>query len=170
MSFIAEMIRSDGDRTMLYVDGWMRRLERCPKSGRPSIFIWRPDKRVIWALAPDVKTYSQTKMPDDMERAFDPDAVCDWSENGTETIDGRKCRRFVGRYRKVSGPVGDAHEVCFVDVETGMRRRVATYDARGELALTVDYLNAKVGPPSRDVFEMPAGYKRGYNRRKRTDG
>jgi outer membrane lipoprotein-sorting protein len=169
-SYSAEMVRSDGNRSVLYVDGWTRRLEFYPKSGQPSVVISRADKRVIWSLSPDTKTYSQTKMPAGMERAFDPDTLYDWSEDGIEMIDGRRCRRFVGRYREASGPIGDAHEVCLVDAETGMRRRVMTFDVKGKLALTIDYLNAKVGAPPRHFFEMPGGYKRGYHRRRRVDG
>jgi hypothetical protein len=169
-SYTAEMVRSDGDRTMLYVDGWTRRLEMYPKVGQSSIIISRQDKRVIWSLSPDTKTYSQAKMPDGMERAFDPDTLYDWSEDGTEKIDGRRCRRFIGRYREARGPIGDAHEVCFVEAKAGMRRRVDSYDMKGKLVATIDYLNAKVGPPPRQVFEMPDGYKRGYHRRKRVVG
>lgn len=165
-SYSAEMARSDGDRSLLFVDGWTRRLEFYPKSGQPSIVISRADKRVIWSLSLETKTYSETKMPAGMERAFNPDTLYDWCEDGVEMIDGRMCRRFVGRHREASGPIGDAHEVCFVDADTGMRRRVLTFDVKGTLALTIDYLNAKVGAPSPDLFEMPEGYKR----RRRVDG
>jgi outer membrane lipoprotein-sorting protein len=169
-SYTVEMVRSDGDRTMLYVDGWTRRLEMYPKTGQSTIVISRPDKRVIWSLCPETKTYSQAKLPAGLERAFDPDTLYDWSEDGAEMIDGRRCRRFIGIYREARGPIGDAHEVCFVDAKTGMRRRVVSYDVKGKQALTIDYLNSKVGPPRRDTFEMPEGYKRGYHRRKRVDG
>jgi hypothetical protein len=67
-SYTAEMVGSDGDRTMLYVDGWMRRLEMYPKSGKLSIVISPSDKRVFWSLSPDTRTYSQAKMPNGMER------------------------------------------------------------------------------------------------------
>ena len=164
------MICSDGDRTMLYVDGWTRRLEMYPKTGQPTIVISRQDKRLIWSLSPDTMTYTQAKMPDGMERSFDPATLSDWSEDGIEMIDGRRCRRFVGRYRQASGPIGDAHEVCLIDIKTGMRRRMMSFDVNGKLAQTIDYLNAKVGPPPRDVFEMPEGYRRGYYRKRRVDG
>jgi hypothetical protein len=140
-----------------------------PKNGQTSIIISRPDKRVIWSLSPDTMTYSQAKMPEGMERAFDPDTLYDWSEDGVEMIDGRKCRKFVGRYQQASGPIGDAYEICLIDAKTGMRRRVMTFDMKGKLALTIDCLNTKVGPPPRDIFEMPEGYKRGYHRRRRVD-
>jgi hypothetical protein len=155
---------------MLYVDGWTRRLEFYPKSGPHSVVISRADKRVIWSLSPDSKTFSQAKMPDGMERAFDPDTLYDWSEDGVEIIDGRRCWRFVGRYREARGPIGDAHEVCFVDAKSGMRRRTDSYDTKGKLVATIDYLNVKIGPPPRQVFEMPEGYKRGYHRRKHVVG
>jgi hypothetical protein len=115
-------------------------------------------------------TYSQAKMPDGMDRPFNPDTLYDWSEDGTEVIDGRRCRRFVGRYREARCPIGGAHEVCFVDAKTGMRRRADSYDEKGEFVARLEYLNAKVGPPPRHVFEMPEGYKRGYHKRKRVVG
>ena len=165
--YTAEMVCSNGDRKMLYVDGFNMRMEEFPKTGAPTILISRMDKRVIWSLSTSTKTYSQTRLPDAMERAFNPDTLYDWTEDGMETIGGRRCRRFVGRYREARGPVGDAHEVCIVDARTGMRRRRDSHDVNGKLVATIDYLNAKVGPPPRQVFEMPEGYKRGYHRRKR---
>ena len=152
---------------MLYIDGWMRRVEFYPKTGYPTIVISRPDKRVIWSLSPDTKTYSQAKMPDGIERAFDPDTLYDWSEDGTQMIGRRRYKRFVGRYREPRGSIGDAREVCLVDAKTGMRRRVDSYDVKGKLVMTIEYLSAKVGPPPRQVFKMPEGYKRAYHRRKR---
>jgi hypothetical protein len=165
--FAGEIVRSDGERSKVYVDGRMLRVERHLPAGQVSIIISRPDKRVIWALTPESKTYSQTKLPDNFERIIDPLTLCDWTEDGAEVIDGRRCRRFVGRYVEALGPAGSAHEICFVDAETGVRRRMITYDKNGKLALTVDCLNAVVGPPPRTVFEMPADYKRGYHRRAR---
>ena len=164
--YSAEMTRSNGDRTQLYVDGWMMRLEEYPRTGPHLITISRPDKRVIWELNPRSMTYRQAKLPPGLERAFDPDSLYDWTEDGTETIGGRKCRRFVGRYREARGPIGDAHKVCFVDVKTGMRRRVDSYDVKGKHAAVLEYVKAKVGPPPREVFELPKAYRRAYHRRK----
>jgi hypothetical protein len=141
-----------------------------PKTGSPRISIACADKRVMWSLDPNTKTYSQAKMPDWMERVINPEEVYDWSENGMEIIDGHKCRKFIGRFQGEPRPIGDAHEVCFIDAKTGMRRRVMTFDAKGKLALTIDYLNVKVGPPPRRIFEIPEGYKRKYTRRKLADG
>lgn len=166
--FSAEVIRSDGDRTLIYVDGWSKRLDIYPKTGHPSIVISRPDKEVIWSLAPHTKTYCQSKLPRGFERAFNPDTLYAWTEEGTEKIDDRIYRRFVGRYRETRTPIGAARDVCFVDRRTGMRRRVDSYDKRGKLVLRIDYLNAKIGRLPGNVFEIPPGYKRSYDRRKRT--
>jgi hypothetical protein len=169
-SYTVEVVRSDGDRTTLYVDGWMRRLDIHPKTGEPTIVISRPDKGLIWSLAPQNRTYSRAKLPAGWNRVFDPDKLHDWNEDGTEMIDGRRHRRFVGRYSGTQSPIGKAREVCFIDATTGMRRRVDSYNKKGMLALRMDYLNAKVGRPPRTVFDMPAGYKRGYQRRRGIGG
>jgi uncharacterized protein (DUF2141 family) len=47
---------------------------------------------------------------------------------------------------------------------------LVSYDVKGKLALTIDYLKAKVGSPPAAVFEIPEGYKRSYHRRKHVDG
>jgi hypothetical protein len=166
---IADLVRSDdGNRSRIYMDGWMRRIEVRDHNGQASIIITRPDKGLIWMLSPDTKTYQQSKLPKNFERAFDPYTVCDWTEDGIEIIDGRRCRRFVGRYLSTIGPVGLAHEFVFIDAKTGVHRRTVTYDKNGKLGITCDCLNATVGPPPPSVFEMPKGYKRGYHRRKRS--
>jgi hypothetical protein len=135
--------------------------------GRGQYFYQSARQGVIWSLTPESKTYSQTKFPDNYGRFLDPRTRCDWTEEGIEIIEGRRCRRFVGHYLDALGPVGSAHEICFIDAETGVHSRVVTYDKEGKLALTVDCLNAVVGPPPRSVFEMPEGYKRAYHKRKR---
>jgi hypothetical protein len=168
-SYVVEVVRSNGDRAMLYVNGWMRRLDMHPKAGKPSIVISRPDKGVIWSLTPHSKTYSQAKLAGGLDCVFNPDKLYDWNENGATTIDGRRHRRFVGRYSETRIPLGKAREECFIDATTGMRRRVDSYDKKGNLVLRIDYLNAKVGRSPRPVFNMPTGYKRGYHRRKRID-
>jgi hypothetical protein len=160
--FSAEVVRSDGDRTMVYVNGRIRRLEMSdPKTGVICIIIGRPDKGVLWSLTPHTKTYSQTKLPK-RGPGFDPFDIYDWKEDGSAVIDGRKCRRFIGRLRDASVSE-DAHEACFVDANTGMRRRMVGY-VKGKATLTIDYLSAVVGPPPSKLFEMPKGHKRVYHR------
>ena len=131
-----------------------------PNTGEISILIGRPDKGVLWSLTPHNKTYSQKTLPK-REPGFDD--IYDWTEDGSAVIDGRKCRRFVGRHRDTSVTV-DAHQVCFVDVKTGMHRRIVGY-VKGEAALTIDYLSSAVGPLPSRLFEMPKGYKRAYHHR-----
>ncbi len=165
--FSAEIVRSDGDRTKVYLDGSMRRIEMYFQAGQSNIIITRPDKGLMWSLEPEAKTYSQSRLPKGLDRLLDPDTLCEWTLDGTAVIDGHQCRRFVGRYRGQTGPIGEAYELCFVDVKTQMRRRMVTFDLKGKRALTIDYLNSVVGPPPRAVFELPEGYKRGYHRRKK---
>ena len=169
-SYTVEIVRSDGARGIAYVDGWTQRLELYPERGQPTILICRQDKQLIWSLSPHTKTYSQTKIPGGLERVVDPDSFFDWREDGSETIDGCRCLKFIGVLGQAHKPVGSAHSVCFVDHNTGMRRRVIRYDITGKQALTTDFLKPRIGPPPSDIFEVPADYKRGYPRRQRADG
>jgi hypothetical protein len=124
------------------------------------IVISRPDKGYMRCFDPLNKTYRQIKLPGKLDRVFNPDALYEWTEDGFKTIDKRKCRRFIGRLRSAMDSA--AYVACFVDVRTGMHRRRVGYDEKGDPGVAIDYLKAKVGPPPREVFEMPKGYKRGY--------
>jgi outer membrane lipoprotein-sorting protein len=167
--FSEEAIRSDGGRTIAYLDGWKQRLEEWNATGPFRIVICRPDKGVIWSLDPGTKTYTRTKFPKNFGRLLKAATLLegiDWIIDGAEIVDGRRCRRFLGRYRNSDGPAGKAHQICLVDAKTGMRRRMVTFDKNGKKALTVDCVNAVVGPPPRKLFDMPEGYKRAYHRRR----
>ena len=131
------------------------------------IVISRPDKGMGWRLMPETKTYSQFKFSQEMvDRAMTLNTLCDWTVGGSRVIDGRRCIRYVGRYRHHSEPC-KAHEVHYVDAKTKMPRRVVTYNLHGKKALTMDYLNVVMGPPPRELFEIPPGYKRAYRKKDR---
>src|SRR5262245_10547994 len=132
--YSAETVFPNGDRWVLHVHGVMERFEMYPKTGHASTAIHRPDKGVKWSLSPDANTYSEEVVPRESECAPPPEQ--EWNEDGTEMIAGRKCSRFVGRYREaIFRPNGDAankHQrpstVCYVDAQSGMRRREIHYD------------------------------------------
>jgi hypothetical protein len=147
----------------MYVDGWMQRIE-IPH--QHMVVISRPDRGVMWQLDTEARTYRQAKLPEHLEDAFNPDMLDDWTKEGTEKIDGRRYLRFVAR----SVHPDRAHairEVCFVDPKTHIRRRITTFDKSGKGVVTIDWLNVVVGPPPREVFNIPEGYKRAYHRRRR---
>ena len=94
--FSAEIVRSDGDRIVVYIDAWMRRIDMYSKNGHSSIVITRPDKGVVWTLSAQDRTFYETKLPKaDLEALTDPDSLCEWVAEGDELIDGRKCLRFL---------------------------------------------------------------------------
>lgn len=156
-SYSVEIVRSDGARSVVYVDGETRRVEKYPKKGNPMILVSRADEGVIWSLSADGKTCTRVPKPAGGKGVVDPDALLDWTEDGEESIEGRRCRRFVGRSLETSRSSGGAHEVCYVDAETGIPRRKVTFDAKGEVGVTIDYVNVRMGPPPRVVFELPEG-------------
>jgi len=159
--YSAEIIRSDGERSLVFEDGVRGRVE----DGK-NILIRRLDKGVAWNLTPETKTYSQVKLTKEMvKRAISLETLCDWRADGTEVIDGRNCLRFIGHYHSADGASDAAHEIYYVDAKTHMPRRNITFDLNGKKALTVDTLNVVLGPQPREIFEIPAGYKRGYRRK-----
>lgn len=166
--YSVEIVRSDGHRKLVYEAGnSTSRIEESDKTGLTCIVLSRSDKGMIWMLDSKTRTYSHTKLPKDQDRVFDPDMLFDWVADGSEMIDGRRCRRFVGRLRNRDGSLGTISTIVFIDGKTGMRRREVTLGQDGRPYLTIDYLNAVVGKPPRSLFEIPEGYKRAYYRRTR---
>jgi hypothetical protein len=159
--FSAEIVRSDeGGRLRLFVDGPFQRSEDYTQSGQKCVAISRPNELggVIYTLDNQRMTYEQVQYSKaDFAAEANTDALCDWKVDGTERIDGRECLRFIGHYRWHSA---QGYQVCYVDTQTQMRRRMVTFDEAGEKCLTVDYLDAVVGPPDPNLFELPKGYKK----------
>jgi hypothetical protein len=150
----------NGDRIVLHVHGVLERLEMYPRKRPAIITIRRPDLGVEWSFSLHTNIYSEKVLPPGSEST--PPEILegildqDWSDDGTEMIDDRSCLRLVGRYRNAL--LGrDSHTVCYVDAQTGMRRRESCYDVIGELVATTDYLPA---PPPLSHFELPEGCKR----------
>ena len=153
--YSAEIVRSDGLIKRVFVNEWMRRIE----SGG-TITIFRPDKEVIWFLKPTEKLYNERKMRvKTVERVLNPESLCDWTNAGTEAINGRECHKFVGKY-KFSADKQEAYEICYVEVDSGIRRREVTFNKNGKQVLVVDSLNVQIGPPDSKVFEVPKDYKK----------
>ncbi|HEV2692995.1 MAG TPA: hypothetical protein VG347_08895 [Verrucomicrobiae bacterium] len=163
-SFKCELARSDEQVKMMnYVDGDKKRFEQVNKTGQLEIEIYRRDLSLIWELYPHAKTYFQSKL-DLRKPVVNPDTFYDWKEEGFKMINKRKCQKFVGREPESRWPYDDAREICFVDVQTGMRRRAITFNPAGTQCLTVDWLNAEVGSQPNAVFEIPPNFKRVYRR------
>jgi hypothetical protein len=171
--YSAETFFPNGDRWVLHAHGVMERFEMFPKTGPALISIRRPDKGVEWSLSPDTNAYSETVVPPESE--FAPPPPLEWNDDGTEMIAGHQCWRFVGRYRealfRLNGEAANkrqqARTVCYVDVQTGMRRREIHYDVNGELVATTDYWPDS--PPA-NLFELPEGWKPGDPGRKGVGG
>lgn len=157
--FSAEIVRSDGNYSKIWIDGFRRRVETYNENGIQSIVISRPDKGVLWSFVlPDYKVVQEFPLKSEpIEGAFDPTTLLKWTQEGIELVDGHECLRFIGRYNIPDVPAGDAYELAYIDLVTNMYRRKITYNKLGRQSLIVDYRSVILEPPDKLVFELPEG-------------
>jgi hypothetical protein len=155
--YSAETVCPNGERIVLHVHGVMERLELHRKTGPTRITIRRPDQGVEWSLSANANTCSEAALPSVSDPtplpALEQLLAEEWTEDGTEMIAGRPCRRWVGRFREPQLGRGN-RTVCYVDAETGLRRREDHFDDRGELVGTTNY---SPDLPPASLFELPEG-------------
>lgn len=154
--YSAEVVRSDGHRSLIFTDGVRQRVEYYSPAGLQTIVISCPDRGVAWSLNPGSTICYETPFTQQVaESLVDPASLLDWQEEGTEQIEGAECARYRGRY---TFHAGAAHELRFVERGTGMPRRSVTFDKTGAQRLTVDWRSVTLGPPDPAMFEVPPGY------------
>jgi len=150
--YSASLVRSDGDRSRIALRSDRRRVETEFKNGQRHIVITRGDLGVGWIwqnFDPWLETPLDLRA---VAAVADPSLGLSWRAVGDIEIDGQVCRHFVGSQVESGGTVQD----CFV-LPNGIRRRTVTYCADGTVGLTIDTVDATVGPPPLDVFDLPAG-------------
>jgi hypothetical protein len=120
-----------------------------------SITITRIDKKVMWILMPQEKTY--------MEQALDPTKTAATSEKvegeierkliGQETIDGRATKKYEVVYNQ-----NGKGETMFQWLADGLKIPVKL--AAGDNSWTMEYKNIKIGKQPDALFEVPADYQK----------
>ena len=120
-----------------------------------SITITRIDKKVMWILMPQEKTY--------MEQALDPTKIAATSEKvngeierkliGQETIDGRATKKYEVVYNQNGNRV-----TMFQWLADGLKIPVKL--AAGDNSWTMEYKNIKTGKQPDALFEVPADYQK----------
>lgn len=140
----------------MHADGDIVRTSSTTPGREEKITISRPDIGVIWTIYPAQNSYSEVRVGanSNYRNASLHDSM-EWKMDGEEEIDGRLYARFVGE-RCGGPPAGKARTEYYVDVHTGVRRRIVTYDKRGERALTIDSFYA-LERPAKELFELPPG-------------
>ncbi|MHB8882500.1 MAG: DUF4412 domain-containing protein [Thermodesulfovibrionales bacterium] len=127
--------------------------------GNSSITILRPDKKVIWMLMPDSKTYME--MPLDLSRQDmqsllnDPNIKMDKEPLGSEVVDRHPAKKYhitmtTNGKKEKSGYIWEAADLGNLPVK---------YQSE-DLKITTIWKNVKTGVVADSVFELPAGYKK----------
>lgn len=153
--YSAEIVRSDGDAGRVFVDGLLRRTE-ATVNGTTSIAISRPDLCCLYMLFPDTKSYMASPLTDDFLSVVETDDVGEqWEFVRDDLLDGETVKCF---HAYLPGQLRP-YEVVYVQPETGIRVRAVTYNQNGDEVLTIETRNVVIGPPPKEVFEIPEGYE-----------
>lgn len=156
VEFTAQMVVKDGDKTMpgriFFQNGKMRQ-EFVDEEGR-TITIVRPDKKVIWVIMPQEKTYLEmplrTRLPGQFIQ-IPPDAIS---------------KRVVGT-ETVNGYVADRYEVTLKGGDTGVMKQTVWVAKKLQVAIkmvtaqrnfSIEYRNIREGGLAALLFEPPKGF------------
>jgi len=127
--------------------------------GQASINILRPDKKVMWMLMGDSKTYMEMKLDmsqqDIQSRLQDPNIKTEKEFIANEVVDKHPAKKYHittitdGRKEK-AGYIWEASDLSNFPVK---------YESEDRKTTTV-WKNIKMGGVTDAVFEVPAGYKK----------
>ena len=153
--FSADMaMTSQGQTTKakVYMSGGKIRVE--PADGS-MIMITRTDRKVVWMIMPQQKSYMETPLDDSGKPKVGEKVEGEISrkEVGSETIDGRKTTKFLVT---VATPEGQQqfHQWYASDFKMGVR--TAALDGSWK----EEYRNIKLGAQPASLFELPGGYSK----------
>ena len=127
--------------------------------GQSSINIIRPDKKVMWMVMPEQKSYMEMSLDmskqDVMSKLQDPNIKTEKEFIANETVDKHPAKKYHltimkdGRKEK-SGYIWEAADLNNFPVK---------YESEDKNTSTV-WKNIKTGGVSDEVFDAPAGYKK----------
>jgi hypothetical protein len=127
--------------------------------GNEMITISRPDKKVVWMLMLESKTYME--MPLNKQRSAilsqlsDPDVKSEKTFIGNETVEGHPAKKYhvtvvIDGKKEASGYVWEA---------TDMNNFPIKHQSEDKQTTTI-WKNIKTGGVPDSIFELPAGYKK----------
>jgi len=142
---------------IFFKDGKMRMESNT--QGRKSINIIRPDKKVIWMLMVDSKTYME--IPVDMSKQdiqsklHDPNIKTDKEFIANEVVDKHPTKK----YHLTITTDGKKEKSGYIWEATDLGNFTVKYESEDKKMTTV-WKNIKTGGVTDSVFELPAGYKK----------
>lgn len=156
VDFSAQMVVKDGDKTMpgrIYFQNGKMRQEFIDEEGR-TITIVRPDKKVVWVIMPQEKTYLEMPLKIHLPGQFiqiPPDAISK-RVVGTETVNGYVADRYEVTLK--GGDTGVMKQTVWVAKKLQVPIKMVT--ARRDFSM--EYRNIKEGGLAALLFEPPKGY------------
>jgi outer membrane lipoprotein-sorting protein len=156
--FSAQMILKDGPKIMpgrIYVKDGKMRQEFSDEDGQ-TITIIRPDKKVMWVVIPQERTYVELPFRGKLPGQFPQiplDAVTK-RKVGTEMINGYLADRYEVTTR--GGARGVTRQTVWVAQKLDTPVKMVSPDAR----LSLEYKNIREGEVADRFFEPPPGYKK----------
>ena len=152
--FSADMVMTSGGTTTtskIFTKGEKSRME---PQGQPTYSIVRNDKKVMWMVMTDQKTYME--MTADPKQAPQGDKVTGEVSRkliGKETIDGHSTEKYEVTFKE-----GNKTEKMYQWIATDIKFMVKMAAVDG--SYTMEYKNIKMGPQADSLFEVPSGYKK----------
>ena len=117
--------------------------------------IVRMDKKVVWHISPNTKTYGEIVYDDMKDRPMSEAkkmvGEVERKEVGAETIDGHPTKKYL-----VTRKTGDKQNQVYSWLATDMNFPIKTAAADG--SWSQEYKNIKIGAQPSNLFEIPAGY------------
>ena len=142
---------------IFFKDGKMR-MERNTQ-GRKSINILRPDKKVMWMLMVDSKTYMEIQLDmskqDIQSKLNDPNIRTDKEFIANEVVDKHPTKK----YHLTITTDGKKEKSGYIWEATDLGNFPVKYESEDKKMTTV-WKNIKAGGVTDSVFELPAGYKK----------
>ncbi len=127
--------------------------------GSRSINIIRPDKKVIWMLMVDSKTYMEIPFDiskeDIQSKLRDPNIKTDKEFIANEVVDKHPAKK----YRLTITTGGKKEKSGYIWEATDLSNFVVKYQSEDKKITTV-WKNINTGGVTDSVFELPAGYKK----------
>jgi hypothetical protein len=152
--FSADMVMTSDSKTMsakVFTKGEKSRME---PQGQPTYNVVRNDKKVMWVVMTDQKTYME--MPADPKQAPQGDKVPGEVSRkliGKETVDKRTCNKYEITYTD-EGKTVKMYQWMATDINLPVK--MAAVDG----SWTIEYQNIKMGSQPDSLFEVPSGYKK----------
>jgi hypothetical protein len=155
LQYSAEIVRSDGLSSKLYLDGMKRCIEDAVAGITTRIVIWRPDLGKSYVIEMATRTYFTVPFTPEFQAAASVDIEDDveWEHADTESLDLRPVDIY--DVFPLGGTCRRAR--VYVDTERHIRLKNITFNKLGKQVLTIETKNVVMGPPPASVFELPPG-------------